>query len=342
MIQTQRDLLSLRPEGLFCEAGQFYVDPWRPVDRAVITHGHSDHARPGHRRYLCHHDTSPILKTRLGADISVQGLGYGETVQLNGVKVSLHPAGHVLGSAQVRVEHGGEVWVVSGDYKLGWDPTCTAFEPVKCDAFITESTFGLPIYQWPTHEQLAGDINRWWQDNASHGRSSVIYAYAFGKAQRILASIDPSIGPVLVHGAVEVLNQAYQACGVALPSALRATDPGLDRTKLQSALVIAPPSAAGSAFLKRFPGHSDAFASGWMQVRAAKRRRAVDRGFVMSDHADWAGLCDAIRSTGAERVLVTHGSTAVMVRWLREHGWNAAGLETPYGDEDQPDIVGHE
>jgi putative mRNA 3-end processing factor len=338
MNRSENDLLTLRPEGLYCAAGQFYIDPWRPVDRAVITHGHADHARSGHRHYLCHHDTAAVLRVRIAPDLSVQGLNYGESVIINGTKVSLHPAGHVLGSAQVRVEAGGQVWVVSGDYKLDHDPTCVAFERVRCDVFITESTFGLPIYHWPSNQQLASEINAWWQDNASRGRTSIVYAYAFGKAQRVLSSLDPSIGPVLVHGAVEALNLAYQACGVNLPETLRATNAGLSKEDLHRALLVAPPSAAGSAFLKRFPGHSDAFASGWMQVRAARRRRSVDRGFVMSDHADWAGLCSAIRSSGAQRVLVTHGSVPIMVRWLRDHGWDAAELSTPYGDED----LGHD
>ncbi|MEO9148126.1 MAG: ligase-associated DNA damage response exonuclease, partial [Burkholderiaceae bacterium] len=253
---------------------------------------------------------------------------------INGVRVSLHPAGHVLGSAQVRIEHGGQVWVASGDYKTQADGTCTPFEPVRCDAFITESTFGLPIYRWPSQAVLFAQINDWWRGNAAAGRASVLLCYAFGKAQRILANVDASIGPIVVHGAVEPLNAVYRAAGVALPPTHKVTDAGVDAAMLRRALVLAPPSTQGTPWMRRFGVHSDAFASGWMQLRGTRRRRGVDRGFVMSDHADWPGLQHAIGATGAERVLVTHGSVAVMVRWLREQGLDAQGFKTEYGNED--------
>lgn len=327
------DLVIARPEGLYCPPGDFYIDPWGPVDRAVITHAHSDHARVGHGHYLAHRDSAGTLAARLG-EISLQTLDYREAIVHHGVKLSLHPAGHVLGSAQVRLEHGGRVWVASGDYKTEPDGTCTAFEPVPCDTFITESTFGLPIYRWPSQAELFAEINGWWRANAEQGRASVLLCYAFGKAQRILHGVDAGIGPIVVHGAVEPLNAVYRAAGVALPPTLRVTDPGVDAALLQRALVLAPPSAHGTPWMRRFGNYSDAFASGWMQLRGTRRRRGVDRGFVMSDHADWPGLQQAIAGTGAERVFVTHGSVAVMVRWLTENGLDAQGFKTEYGDED--------
>ena len=328
------DLIVARPEGLYCTAGDFYIDPWKPVARAVITHAHSDHARTGHGHYLAHSHSEGTLRTRLGQDISLQTLAYGEAITHHGVRLSLHPAGHVLGSAQVRLEHGGRIWVASGDYKTQADGTCPPFEPVTCDTFITESTFGLPIYRWPTQAELCAQINRWWQGNADAGRASVLFCYAFGKAQRILHGVDAGIGPLVMHGAVEPLNAVYRAAGVALPPTLRVTDDGVNPALLKRALVLAPPSAQGTPWMKRFGNYSDAFASGWMQLRGTRRRRGVDRGFVMSDHADWPGLQQAIQATGAERVFVTHGSVEVMVRWLTENGLDAQGFKTEYGDED--------
>jgi putative mRNA 3-end processing factor len=246
--------------------------------------------------------------------------------------VSLHPAGHVLGSAQVRLEHAGQVWVVSGDYKLGADVTCTPFEPVRCDVFITESTFGLPVYRWAPQAEVFAQVGAWWAANAAVGRASVLFCYAFGKAQRILAGVDAGIGPIVVHGAVEPLNAAYRASGVRLPDTLRVSDV-TEKALFRRALVLAPPSAAGSPWMKRFGEYSDAFASGWMQLRGARRRRALDRGFVLSDHADWPGLQQAIAATGACRVIVTHGQVPVMVRWLREQGLQAGAFETEFGDD---------
>ena len=328
------DLVIARPEGLYCPPGDFYIDPWRPVDRAVITHAHSDHARIGHGHYLAQTDSEGTLRTRLGADINLQSVPYGEAIEHRGVKISLHPAGHVLGSAQVRLEHSGRVWVASGDYKTEPDGTCAPFEPVRCDTFISESTFGLPIYRWPTQAALFDDINGWWRRNADEGRTSVLFCYAFGKAQRILHGVDPSIGPIVVHGAVEPLNAVYRAAGVALPPTLRVSDAGVDAQLLKRALVLSPPSAQGTPWMRRFGNYADAFASGWMQLRGTRRRRGVDRGFVMSDHADWPGLQKAIKGTGAERVFVTHGSVAVLVRWLTENGLDAQGFKTEYGDAD--------
>ena len=325
------NLIVARPEGLYCPPGDFYIDPWRPVARAVVTHGHGDHARPGCDAYLCHNDSVPILRRRLG-DIVVEGVGYGEVVERDGVRLSLHPAGHILGSAQVRVECKGEVWVASGDYKIEPDGTCAPFEPLRCHGFITESTFGLPIYRWRPQAEIAVEINGWWRANAAAGRPSVVFAYSLGKAQRVLALVDPAIGPILAHGAVEPMNAIYRERGVALPAT--ASPAGMAKAALKQALVLAPPSAAGSPWMRRFPDYADAFASGWMQVRGNRRRRGVDRGFVLSDHADWAGLNAAVDATGAERVLVTHGSVATLVRYLRERGLQADAVHAEYGDEE--------
>ena len=338
---SAEDLVVLRPQGLYCPAGDFFIDPWRPVARAVITHAHADHARRGHGAYLASARGAGVLRARLG-EITLQTAEWGEAVHLNGVRVSLHPAGHVLGSAQVRIEHGGQVWVVSGDYFVSGNhdrnATCDAFEPQRCDCFVTESTFGLPIYHWPAQAQVLAEINDWWRSNAEAGRPSLLLGYSFGKAQRLLAGADASIGPIVVHGAVEPLNRAYREAGVALPATLllEALD---DKAALRRALVVAPPAVHGSAWARRLGEFSDAFASGWMQLRGARRRQGVDRGFVLSDHADWPGLQRAIAATGAERVIVTHGYEAVMVRWLQQQGLQAGSFRTEFGSADDADVL---
>jgi putative mRNA 3-end processing factor len=334
------DLIVARPEGLYCPAGDFYIDPWQPVDRAVITHAHSDHARWGHRHYLAAQPGAGILLSRLPG-IDLQTAAYGERLDINGVTVSLHPAGHVLGSAQVRVEYHGGVWVASGDYKLDADPTCAPFEPVRCNTFITESTFGLPIYRWEPRQTVFDSIDSWWRHNAAEGRASVLFCYSFGKAQHLLAGVDAAIGPIFCHGALEPINRAYRAAGVELPPAQLVSEVAAkDKPVFKQALIVAPPSAQGSAWLKRFGEYSDAFSSGWMRLRGARRRRGVDRGFVLSDHADWPGLQTAIRGTGAERVIVTHGQVEPMVRWLREQGLEAGAFTTQYGDDALEDAAG--
>jgi len=325
-------LIEAKPSGLYCAAGDFYIDPWRPVDRAVITHAHGDHARPGSGSYLAAKCGVPILQVRLGPGARIEGVDYGESRDINGVKVSLHPAGHVLGSSQVRIESGGEVWVMSGDYKLDPDPTCEAFQPVRCHTFITESTFGLPIYRWQEGAEIFAGIDEWWRANALAGRASIIFGYAFGKSQRILASVDASIGPIIVHGAVDVLDKGYRECGVKLPETRMVTD-FEPKKNFAGALVVAPPSAQNTPWLKRFGDYSDAFASGWMAIRGARRRRVVDKGFVLSDHADWPSLQRAIDATGAERVFVTHGHIPPMVQWLRERGLDAHAMETEFEGE---------
>jgi putative mRNA 3-end processing factor len=325
-------MLSVTQSGLYCAAGDFYIDPWRPVERALITHAHSDHSRSGSRAYLCAQDGVEVLRVRLGQQAGIRGVQYGETQSIGDVKVSFHPAGHVLGSAQIRLECRGEVWVVSGDYKTQVDPTCAAFEPVRCHSFITESTFGLPVYRWPEPTAVFAEINDWWRANQAQGRTSVLFGYSLGKAQRLLAGVDASLGPILTHGAVREFLPAYVAAGVLFPVMEPATRENV-HAAAGRALVIAPPAADGSPWLEALGDVSTAFASGWMLLRGMRRRRSADRGFVLSDHADWPGLLGAIRATGAERVLVTHGATAPLVRWLNESGWQAASLATRFTGE---------
>jgi len=328
-------LLRITDRGLYCEAGDFYIDPWQPVERAVITHAHGDHARWGSRHYLAARESRLVLRTRLGADASIESLEYGETALLNGVRVSLHSDGHILGSAQVRVEIGGEVWVASGDYKTDSDPTCSPFELVRCHTFITESTFGLPIYRWRPQHEVFAEIREWWSANAEAGRASIIYAYALGKAQRVLAGlIDAAIGPIYTHGAVERLTRDYREAGIALPLTRHASEMPRGHD-FGGSLVIAPPSAAGSTWLRRFGAASPAFASGWMQIRGARRRRGVDRGFVLSDHVDWPALLATVEATGAEHVWVTHGFREPVVRWLLERGIDALSVASHWEGDDE-------
>jgi putative mRNA 3-end processing factor len=336
-VSLDGDLIVERPEGLYCPPGDFYIDPWRAVERAVITHAHADHARAGHRHVLATARSEPVLRARLGR-LSMQGLSYGERVHIHGVQVSLHPAGHVLGSAQVRLEHRGRVWVVSGDYFVSLhdeiNPTCEPFEPVRCDCFVTESTFGLPLYRWQAQASTFAQINAWWRDNARNGRASVLAAYSFGKAQHLLAGVDASIGPIAVHASVATMNDACRAAGLVLPSAASLADAAHSGTRWAGALVIAPPQTLGGEHAAMLAGASRAFASGWTQLRRGRQRRGYEQGFVLSDHADWPGLQRAIRATEAERVIVTHGKEAVMVRWLREQGLRAGTFRTPYGEAD--------
>ncbi len=330
-------VLSFTDRGIYCPAGDFYIDPWRPVDRALITHGHADHARPGHASYLATHAAAPVMRHRLG-DIRIDTIRYGETREIGGVKVSFHPAGHVPGSAQIRVEHRGEVWVASGDYKTDDDGFSEPFAPVKCHAFITECTFGLPVFTWQPQADITAQINDWWRASIAEGRTPILGAYALGKAQRILSALDPDIGPILTHGAVENTNAVLRAQGLSLPDTIRVTPD----TKIKGhpgALVLATPSALNTPWSRRFGQVSTGFASGWMQLRGVRRRRAADRGFVMSDHADWTGLNAAIAETEAERIFVTHGYTAIFRRWLESEGYDAQIVETEYEGEslDAPD-----
>jgi putative mRNA 3-end processing factor len=329
-------MLRVTDSGLYCEAGDFFIDPWRPVSRAIVTHAHSDHLTSGCQHYLVAARGVGVARERLGQwQDRVEGIAFGEVRTINGVRVSLHPAGHILGSAQIRLESHGEVWVASGDYKTDPDPTCDAWEPVRCHTFITESTFGLPIYRWPAPRAVFESVNAWWAANADAGQTSLLFGYGLGKAQRLLAGLDPAIGPILVHGAVDRMTQLYRDAGVTMPATEHASSA---RGAADGAMVVAPPSADGSTWARRFGAQSTAFASGWMLVRGARRRRSVDRGFTLSDHVDWPQLLHAIAATGAERVLVTHGFTGPVVRWLREHGLSADTLATRYeGERDDAD-----
>lgn len=330
------DLLTLTDQGLYCAAGGFHVDPWVPVDRAVVTHGHADHARAGSKRYLCSARGEGVLRQRLGADAPLETLAWGETREVNGVRISLHPAGHILGSAQVRVEYRGEVWVVTGDYKHRPDPTTAPYEPVRCHVLITESTFGLPIYRWPDPAAVFVEIRDWWRTNREQGRTSVLFGYSLGKAQRLLAGLEAD-APILVHGAVGKMNQVYEAAGVRLPE-YRYADVESCRELRGEALVVAPPSAGGSTWMRRFGPTSTAFASGWMMARGNRRRRAADRGFVLSDHVDWPALLATVEESGAERVGITHGFVPTVVRYLEEQGVDAWAVPTRFrGERDDGD-----
>lgn len=300
------------------------------MDRALVTHGHSDHARYGMGAYLTASAGVDLVRERVGKNASIEGIAFGERRRIEGVTVSFHPAGHLLGSGQVRVEHGSEVWVVTGDYKTQPDISCEAFEPVPCDSLITESTFGLPVYHWPEPAEVFSQINQWWQDNQAAGRTSVLFAYALGKAQRVLCGLDPSIGPIGVHGAVEKLNPHYRAAGRPLPETIPAN--AATKSILQGrGLIVAPGSAQNTPWIRRFAPYSLAFASGWMAVRGSRRRRALDRGFILSDHVDWQGILETIEASGASRVGVTHGYADALVRWLREErGLQAYEMPTRY------------
>jgi putative mRNA 3-end processing factor len=271
----------------------------------------------------------------MGDEAEIVTLDHGEAVEQGGIRVSVHPAGHILGSVQIRLEHRGEVWVVSGDYKTESDTTCAPFEPVRCDTFVSESTFGLPVYRWLAQAAVFEQICNWWQANQAARRASLVFAYALGKSQRImagLASRGSLPGPLYTHGAVETMTEAYRATGVRLPATthVAAAAPGVDWSQ---GLILAPPSAQGTPWARRFGPVSTAFASGWMRIRGTRRRRALDRGFVLSDHADWPGLLAAIDATGAERILLTHGYSSVVARWLQAQGKDAGTLVTGYTGE---------
>lgn len=327
-------MLTFTDKGIYCAAGDFYIDPWKPVPRAVITHAHSDHARWGNQHYLCTKDSVPFLQLRLGKEISVQGLAYGEEIYLNGVTVSFHPAGHMIGSAQVKVTYKGQTWVASGDYKVENDGISGAFEPQKCHAFITESTFGLPIYRWKPQLSIFSDIRNWMNENEQAGKNSVLVAYSLGKAQRLLYNLQQHVSKFMVHGAIFNAHEVCLQNGWPLPPVELIT-PETPKESYKGSLIIAPPSAADSAWMRRFNPYSLGVCSGWMQVRGNARRRNVDAGFPISDHADWPGLLDTIKETGAEKIFVTHGFTSVLARYLQENGLSAEEVKTAYGNEEE-------
>jgi putative mRNA 3-end processing factor len=331
-------VLNSTSAGLYCPAGDFYIDPWRPVPRAVITHGHADHARAGHGAYLTSPAGRGILQVRLGDSAPIQALPFLQPLKIGAATVSLHPAGHVLGSAQVRVEVGGEVWVVSGDYKLSPDGISEAWEPVPCHTFVTESTFGLPVYRWPPQSEVFAEMARWWENNQEAGQTSVVYAYSLGKAQRLLAGLEPDQGPIAVHPAVASFLPAYRAAGVSFPEAWEWGPETAARVRGRG-LVIAPPAVADSAWERALGSTAKAFASGWMRVRGIRRRRNLQAGFALSDHADWPGLLRAIELTGARRVGVTHGYVEVLTRYLTERGYDAFPVATQFRGDDAPDVA---
>ncbi len=329
-------ILEITDRGLYCSAGDFYVDPRVPVDRAVVTHAHTDHARWGCRRYLAARRSEHLLKMRMNDDAEFEFLAYGESVRIGGVDVSFHPAGHMLGSSQVRLEHRGQIAVVTGDYKLGSDPTCHTWQPVDCHLLVTESTFGLPVYRWAPEQTTVDEINDWWRTNADEGKCCVLYGYAVGKSQRMLSGLDPTIGPIYTHGAVEKGNEAYRKTGVELPET---TYVGSIEGKHDFArgMVVAVPSANGTPWLRRFDRVSTAMASGWMAVRGARRRRAVDRGFVVSDHVDWPSLLKAVELCDPDTVWVTHGYSAVVARYLQQSGRDAEAIDSRGRSENDED-----
>lgn len=330
---TNDDLVVLRPEGLYCPAGDFHIDPWRPVPRAVITHGHGDHARSGMGEYYCASDSVPILRWRLG-DVPLQAHDYGRPFRLGNVEVSLHSAGHVLGSAQVRIDDGQQVWVASGDYKRQPDPTCAPFEVVPCDVFITEATFALPIYRWQDTAEVAAEIVAWRHECAARGEAAILLCYALGKAQRVLAELLPlDDQPAWLHGAIANGVAVYRQAGIAMLDTHTVAEQGR-HPDAAGTLILAPPSAAGTPWLRRFGKHQLGFASGWMQLRGNRRRRNYDRGFVVSDHADWPALLQTITETGARRVIATHGNTDALIPFLRERGIAAEAFRTDFGSEE--------
>ena len=329
---TGRGVLTFTDRGIYCPAGDFYIDPWRPVPRALITHAHSDHARWGHGRYLATPRSLAVMRHRLG-DICAQATDYGQVLRIGDAEVSFHPAGHVPGSAQIRVCVAGQVWVASGDYKTENDGLSEPFAPLPCHSFITESTFGLPVFRWQPQPQITEQILRWWQGNRAAGKTSVLGAYALGKAQRLLHMLADGPGPILCHAAVENTNASLRATGVALPQTDVLT-PECSAKTHPGALIIAPPGAIEASWTRRFGPTEVALASGWMGLRGIRRRRAMATGFVISDHADWPGLLQATKETGAENIYVTHGYTDIFTRYLNENGHRAQVVPTEFGTDD--------
>ncbi|WP_452222627.1 ligase-associated DNA damage response exonuclease [Lacinutrix chionoecetis] len=325
-------LIKFTKKGIYCIPGKFYLDPWLPVDYAIISHGHADHARNGNKHYLCQEDSKAILKHRLGMDIKIESLPYNETKIINNVTVSFHPAGHVIGSAQIRLEHKGFIVVFTGDYKIKNDFISIPFEPVKCHEFITESTFGLPIYKWLPEEVLQQNIHNWVQKNQSVNRTSVFIGYSLGKAQRLMKLLE-GLDDIYVHTAIHNLNNAIEGSGIILPKT-QLLDYEFNKKEIQNKIVILPPALLGSRLLKKIPNAATALCSGWMQIRGNRRWQAVDAGFPVSDHADWDGLLTAVKASEAEKVYVTHGSQATFSKYLNEIGILSEEVKTEYGEEE--------
>lgn len=329
------DLLKPMPDGLCCPDGDFYIDPVRPVKRALITHGHADHARAGHGAVLATKETLDLMRLRYGDAFaqSTQAIGYGESVSWNGVKVTFHPAGHVLGSAQIAVERGGCRIVASGDYKDVADPTCAPFEPIACNVFISEATFGLPVFRHPDPKHEIAKLLR--SVALFPERAHIVGVYSLGKAQRVIALIRQAgfASPVYLHGALAPITRYYMAQGVELGQVSLARE--AQKTELAGAIVLAPPHALKSMWARRFPDPVSAYASGWMRVRARARQHGVELPLIISDHADWRGLQHTILASGASEVWVTHGEEDALVHWCLGRGLRARPLRiVGYGDED--------
>jgi putative mRNA 3-end processing factor len=323
-------LLEFTSKGIYCKQADVYLDPWRGVDKALISHGHSDHARWGSKRYITQQTNVPIIQHRLG-NITVSGKKYNETFSINGVQFSFHPAGHVPGSSQIRAEYKGEVWVFTGDYKTQADGISIPFEPVHCHTFITESTFGLPVFQWEDPKKTHESINQWWAVNQAEKTTSLLMGYSLGKVQRLLKHLDPSIGKIYTHGATEHMTEVLRQFIDFPQTELMTRD--TTKKEIEGNLVLAPPAVMGSAWMKKLGRVSTGYASGWMAFRGARRRRAVDRAFVLSDHADWSGLLSAIKATSCENVITTHGYIELFAQYLNEQGWNARTQKTQYASE---------
>ena len=330
-------LIEFTDKGLYCPQGDFYIDPWKSVNKAVITHAHSDHAKFGSNYYLCQHSTNPLLQLRLGEN-NYESLDWKETVFMNGVSVSFYPAGHIIGSAQVRVEYKGEVWVISGDYKTEDDGVSTAFEAVKCHNFITESTFGLPIYKWKPQAEIFNNMKEWIYENNASGKTSVFIAYSLGKAQRILKPLSETGLPIFAHGAVFNVHETLLKSGWQLPLVTRVT-PETPKQDFAGKIVIAPSGAEGSSWIKKFSPYAIGICSGWMQVRGNVRRKNAEAGFALSDHADWPGLLSAVKATGASKVFTTHGFQSAFSRYLNEQGIETAEVKTHYGNEEEEETI---
>ena len=324
-------LLQFTNNGIYCEKANVYLDPWKPVDHAIISHGHADHSRYGHKKYITHYRNVPIIQHRLG-EINVTGKEWGEIFTVNNVKFSLHPAGHIIGSSQIRVEHKDEVWVFTGDYKTENDGISTPYEPIKCDTFITECTFGLPAFKWTPQAEVLENINKWWAENRAEGKTSILFGYSLGKAQRLLKYLDTDIGEIYTHGAIENMTQVLRPM-VDFPKTTLITR-DTKKEQLLGNIVLAPPSAHGSTWIRKMVPYVTASASGWMTFRGARRRRAIDKGFVLSDHCDWPGLLESIEATGAEKIICTHGYTDIFSKYLREQGYDARTEATQYGEEE--------
>ena len=335
VVKKRLKFIKFTKKGIYCIPGKFYLDPWYPVDYAIISHGHADHSRWGNKHYLCHQDSKNILLHRLGKDISIETLNFNQTKTINGVKVSFFPAGHIIGSVQIKLEYKGKVVVFSGDYKTNPDFITTPFEPVKCHEFITESTFGLPIYSWKTEAELQSQLQQWIVNNQRQNKTSVFFGYSLGKAQRIMSLVD-GIDEVYVHSAINNLNQAISKSGIVLPKSKLITS-DFNKKDIQNKIVILPPALLGSKLLKKIPNAATAICSGWMQIRGNRRWKGVDAGFAVSDHADWNGLLSAVKATEAEKVYVTHGSQAVFSKYLNEIGIESQEVVTEYGTEDNED-----